>query len=191
MDDENHSTLDQISRSPAEIVTLDIPRWVDAMRQVLAAWDAHQLPSPTIKTRRYWGCRHRKVNEWKCLAHGLMIEMKSFSFHRKSIVPSTYTNMGSRNESRKNERAPNNSLHGLRGRARPSPVSFCVSAPSEAWRFQQGEGPCQGRVNHPPVPSVAVMEEVLYGLNETIEAYTGNHVDRRGDRTSQSLIQPR
>ena len=35
-----------------------------------------------------------------------------------------------------------------------------VSAPSEAWRFLQGESPCQVRVNHPPVPSVAVMEEV-------------------------------
>ena len=35
-----------------------------------------------------------------------------------------------------------------------------VSAPSEAWRFQRGESPCQGRANHPPVPSVAVVEEV-------------------------------
>jgi hypothetical protein len=26
--------------------------------------------------------------------------------------------------------------------------------------FQQGESPCQERVNHPRVPSVAVMEEV-------------------------------
>ena len=40
-----------------------------------------------------------------------------------------------------------------------APVEF-VGAPSEAWRFPQGESPCQGRVNHPPVPSVAVMEEV-------------------------------
>jgi hypothetical protein len=42
-----------------------------------------------------------------------------------------------------------------------------------AWRFQQGESPCQGRVNHPPVPSVAVVEEVHTNLNETTEAYTG------------------
>ena len=27
--------------------------------------------------------------------------------------------------------------------------------------------------------------------NKTVEAYTGNHVARRGDRTPQSLIQPR
>ena len=62
-------------------------------------------------------------------------------------------------------------------------MNLIVSAPSEAWRFLQGESPCQGRANHPLVPSVAVVEEVLYGLNEIIEAYTGNHVDRRGDRT--------
>ena len=28
-------------------------------------------------------------------------------------------------------------------------------------------------------------------LNEAVEAYTGNHVARRGDRTPQSLTQPR
>ena len=59
------------------------------------------------------------------------------------------------------------------------------------YRFLQGESPCQVRVNHPPVLSVALVEEVLHGLNETIEAYTGNHVDRRGADPPQSLIQPR
>ena len=34
-----------------------------------------------------------------------------------------------------------------------------VSAPSEAWRFLQGESPCRVRPNQPPVPSVAVGEE--------------------------------
>lgn len=34
-----------------------------------------------------------------------------------------------------------------------------VSAPSEAWRFLQGERPCRTRPNQPFVPSVAVMKE--------------------------------
>ena len=33
-------------------------------------------------------------------------------------------------------------------------------APSEAWRFSQGESPCRTRPNQPFVPSVAVMKEV-------------------------------
>jgi hypothetical protein len=62
--------------------------------------------------------------------------------------------------------APDRGISGLAVRTSPEPprqVSLVVSAPSEAWRFQQGESPCQGRANHPPVPSVAVMEEV--GMN--------------------------
>jgi len=34
-----------------------------------------------------------------------------------------------------------------------------VSAPSEAWRFLRGESPLWVRANHPPIPSVATMEE--------------------------------
>ena len=30
-----------------------------------------------------------------------------------------------------------------------------VSAPSEAWRFLQGESPCGVRISHPLLPSVA------------------------------------
>ena len=65
-----------------------------------------------------------------------------------------------------------------------------VSAPSEAWRFLWGGSPHRVRSNQPPVPRVASGEEAVEP-NEPGEAYTGNHVDRRGDRTSQSLIQPR
>ena len=39
------------------------------------------------------------------------------------------------------------------------PVTPAVGAPSEAWRFLQGERPCRIRPNQPIVPSVAVMKE--------------------------------
>ena len=39
-------------------------------------------------------------------------------------------------------------------------VKPTVSAPSEAWRFWRGESPLWARTNHPPIPSVAVVEEV-------------------------------
>ena len=65
-----------------------------------------------------------------------------------------------------------------------------VSAPSEAWRFLWGGSPHRGRSHHPPVPRVASGEEAGEP-NEPGEASTGYHVDRRGDRTSQSLIPPR
>ena len=46
----------------------------------------------------------------------------------------------------------------------PARVTQTVSAPSEAWRFLQGESPCRTRSNQPFVPSVAVMKEVAnYG----------------------------
>jgi hypothetical protein len=41
----------------------------------------------------------------------------------------------------------------------PAQVTQTVSAPSEAWRFLQGESPCRTRPNQPIVPSVAVMKE--------------------------------
>ena len=44
------------------------------------------------------------------------------------------------------------------------PLTQTVSAPSEAWRFLQGESPCRTRSNQPFVPSVAMMKEVAnYG----------------------------
>ena len=52
---EVDSTLDQTSRDPEQIVALEIPRWVEAMKHVLAAWAAHQQPSPTIQTRALLG----------------------------------------------------------------------------------------------------------------------------------------
>ena len=38
-------------------------------------------------------------------------------------------------------------------------ITQTVSAPSEAWRFLQGERPCRTRPNQPFVPSVAMMKE--------------------------------
>lgn len=52
---EDNSTLNQTSRDPEKIVALAIPRWVEAMERVLAAWAAHQQPSPTIQTRALLG----------------------------------------------------------------------------------------------------------------------------------------
>ena len=46
----------------------------------------------------------------------------------------------------------------------PARVTQTVGAPSEAWRFLQGESPCRTRSNQPFVPSVAMMKEVAnYG----------------------------
>ena len=53
--------------------------------------------------------------------------------------------------------------------------------------FLQGGSPCRARPNQPPVPSVAVAEEAVEKggprPNRAAEAYTGNHIGRRGDRT--------
>jgi hypothetical protein len=38
-------------------------------------------------------------------------------------------------------------------------ITQAVGAPSEAWRFLQGERPCRTRSNQPFVPSVAMMKE--------------------------------
>ena len=38
-----------------------------------------------------------------------------------------------------------------------------VGAPSEAWRFWQGERPCGVRFSRPPLPSVAPMAESAFG----------------------------
>ena len=55
----------------------------------------------------------------------------------------------------------------------------------------QGESPCWVRTNHPPIPSVAVVRKVAQEErtepNEAIEAHTGNHVARKGDRNPPRL----
>src|SRR2546427_743479 len=66
-----------------------------------------------------------------------------------------------------------------------------VKAPSEAWRFLQGESPCGVRINHPLLPSVATATAEVETPNKSVEAYTGKHAGRRRDRDLQSLIQPR
>src|SRR5438093_1270003 len=57
--------------------------------------------------------------------------------------------------------------------------------------FLQGESPSGVRTNHPLLPSVATATEEVETANESVEAYTGKHADRRRDRDLQSLIQPR
>jgi hypothetical protein len=55
----------------------------------------------------------------------------------------------------------------------------------------RGASPLWVRANHPPIPSVAVVRKVVQEErtepNEAIEAYTGNHVARKGDRNPPSL----
>jgi hypothetical protein len=68
--DEKKSTLNQTSRDPQEIQALEVPRWVSAMNQVLAAWDVGEQPDPTIKTRALLGvqapegCRLKVLGAW-------------------------------------------------------------------------------------------------------------------------------
>ena len=57
--------------------------------------------------------------------------------------------------------------------------------------FLQGERPCGVRINHPLLLSVATATEEVETPNESVEAYTGKHADRRRDRALLSLIQPR
>ena len=57
--------------------------------------------------------------------------------------------------------------------------------------FLQGESPCGVRINDPLLPSVATATKEVETANESVEAYTGKHADRRRDRDLQSLIQPR
>jgi hypothetical protein len=54
----------------------------------------------------------------------------------------------------------------------------------------QGESPCWVRANHPPILSVAIVRKVVQERtepNEAVEAYTGNHIARRGNRNPRSL----
>jgi hypothetical protein len=56
-------------------------------------------------------------------------------------------------------------------------------APRKAWHFFRGESPRWKRPNQPSIPSVAGVKEDG-SLNNTTEAYTGNDVGHREDRTS-------
>ena len=55
----------------------------------------------------------------------------------------------------------------------------------------QGASPCWVRANHPPIPSVTIVRKVVQEErtepNEAVEAYTGNHIARKGDRNPPSL----
>lgn len=79
---ENSSTLDQKSRDPEQIVALEIPRWVEAMNQVLAAWNKNQQPSPTIQTRALLGVQAPEGNLMEILGAWLDSDNKEF------VVPS-------------------------------------------------------------------------------------------------------
>src|SRR5882672_12016377 len=45
------------------------------------------------------------------------------------------------------------------------------------------KGPSRVRTNQPLVPSVAAVRRRSQKPNETVEAYTGNHIGRKRDRT--------
>ncbi len=63
------------------------------------------------------------------------------------------------------------------------PLMSGVRVSSEAWCILQGGSPCRVRSSQPPVSSVAsVAEWVEFPANKAVEAYTENHVGRRGDR---------
>lgn len=79
---EHDSTLDQTSRDPEQIVALEVPRWVEAMKQVLAAWDAHQQPSSTTKTRALLGVQAPEGSRMEVLGAWLDDNDKEF------VVPS-------------------------------------------------------------------------------------------------------
>ena len=48
----------------------------------------------------------------------------------------------------------------------------------------EGEGPL--RSNQPLIPSVAAVRRCQYEPNVTVEAYTGNHAGRRGNRLPEA-----
>ncbi|MFZ5905827.1 MAG: hypothetical protein ACOYVJ_00260 [Nitrospirota bacterium] len=79
---EKDSTLDQTSHRPEEILALNIPRWVNAVSQVLSDWDANQQPSPTIKTRALLGVQAPEGIQMKVLGAWLDDKDKEF------VVPS-------------------------------------------------------------------------------------------------------
>ncbi len=49
-----------------------------------------------------------------------------------------------------------------------------VSAPSEAWRFLQGESPCGVRVNHPLLPSVAAATQEVGSRTSQLKRTQGS-----------------
>lgn len=69
---------------------------------------------------------------------------------------------------------------------RAGPLRLGVGAPRKARRILPGASPGVVRANHPPLPSVARLEERRCGrvlrrhVNERREAYTGNVIGRMG-----------
>ena len=79
---EKHSTLDQTSLDPEQVVALKVPRWVNNMEQVLAAWAENQQPNPSIKTRALLGVQAPEGNCLEVLGAWLGDNDKEF------VVPS-------------------------------------------------------------------------------------------------------
>ena len=63
-----------------------------------------------------------------------------------------------------------------------------VGAPSEAWRFLQGESPCRTRLNQPIAPSVVVMKEQLKPVREVTVGRENLGVEAGMTATSTSLL---
>jgi len=64
---EEDSTLDQSGHDAEQIVTLEVPRWVEAMNDVLAAWKAGRHPIPSIKSRALLGVQAPEGKRLKVL----------------------------------------------------------------------------------------------------------------------------
>ncbi len=79
---EKHSTLNQTSRDPEQIMVLEIPRWMETMEQVLSAWAENQQPNPSIKTRALLGVQAPEGNCMEVLGAWLDDKDKEF------VVPS-------------------------------------------------------------------------------------------------------
>ncbi len=79
---EDNSTLDQTSYDSAQIVTLEIPKWVEAMTRVLTAWKAGRQPSPPIQTRALLGVQAPEGRRMKVLGAWLDDDDQEF------VVPS-------------------------------------------------------------------------------------------------------
>ena len=64
---EEDSTLDQTGHDAGQILTLEVPRWVEAMNDVLAAWKAGRRPIPSIKSRALLGVQAPEGKRLKVL----------------------------------------------------------------------------------------------------------------------------
>lgn len=64
---EEDSNLDEKSHNVEHILTLEVPRWVEAMHDVLAAWGNGRQPIPSIKTRALLGVQAPQGQRLKVL----------------------------------------------------------------------------------------------------------------------------